>query len=212
MPIRDQVARHSSYEETLDFIPTPPYTVRVLFNEVIDIGDPSTMTAWEPASGIGHMGRVLKEMRFKEILETDVERRFGVPEKLFDFTKNDPENRTADVIVTNPPYAKMPEFISNGIYRSRQYLALLTRIQVLEGQRRYSDVFSNTPPTTVAVFSDRIPFKQNVVVRKAPKMFTHCWVVWDRGMMRRTKGDYETRLTWIRPDAQRAYEKDEDYE
>lgn len=84
---------------------------------------------------------------------------------------------------------------------------MLCRIQVLESQGRYH-LFTQHPPTTVAVFSDRIPFKTGEVVKKAPKMFTHCWLWWDKGDL--TKPG-ETKLIWIRPDAQKVYERNADY-
>ena len=81
---------------------------------------------------------------------------------------------------------------------------MLCRIQVLESQKRYEHIFDRIPPTQIAFFSDRIPFKSGVVVRKAPKMYFHIWLWWD---------DREPQPPiWIPPNAQQLLEKDSDYE
>lgn len=213
MTIRDMVARHSDYKETQDMIPTPPYATRVLYEYVApELKEAApALTAWEPAAGFGHMASVMHEYKHKEVYATDK----TLPPSTFnkvtvrqqDFLQF--SGRSADLIATNPPYKLLGEFIALGLERSNRYLALLIRVQGLEGQARYRKVFNETKPTCVALFSDRIPFKTGVVVRKAPKMFLHTWVFWDKEKIQRNRHVCE--MKWVPPEAQRTLEKDEDY-
>lgn len=210
MSARDMVARHTDYTETKDFIPTPPYATRVLLEEVIPEfrNKPANkeLSVWEPACGTGHMSRVFQEYYFGEVLSTDIID-YGWPDtKIGDFRELAEHGHTAYLVATNPPYALMKEFVKYGLEAADRYLALLTRIQFLEGQKRHNEIFSIKPPSKVAVFSDRIPFKQGEVVQKASKMFTHCWVVWD---LQDESG--ECRLEWIHPNAQAKHEQMRDY-
>lgn len=216
MSIRDMVARHSDYNRTKDFIPTPPYATRVLFEYVAPhMKDTDRIRdIWDPACGAGHMCEVFKEYGFERVMGSDSEdygyQGVQYPDpKLLDFTNH--HTITADAIVTNPPYALMEDFIKRGLSMSETDFALLTRIQVLEGQNRYNKFFKVVPPTKVSIFSDRVPFKTGAVVRRASKMFTHCWLYWDIKKLREgIKQD--TVVDWIPPEAQSKLEKDTDYD
>jgi len=214
MTIRDMVARHSNYTHTKDFIPTPPFATRALFEYVQPSMKENTgiQGIWDPACGKGHMCEVFKEYEYGGVYASDIED-YGYPmTKTGDFKDIEMDDgNEMDVIVTNPPYAMMADFIRHGLDRATKHFALLTRIQVLEGQARYNDFYSVVPPTKVAVFSDRIPFKTGVVVRKAPKMFTHCWVYWDMAKVKAGKNN-STELMWLPPDAQKKLEKEGDYD
>ena len=213
MAIRDMVARHSNFDDTKDFIPTPPWATRAVFEEVWpDLKNAKDQTYWDPACGAGHMTRVFKEYGAFD-LGTDLHNHVGADNfQPYDFTlKKRPVN--VEAIITNPPYAKANDFVMKGMMQADRVLALLMRIQVLESETRYSAVYKRCPPSKVAVFSERIPFKTGEVIRKAPKMFTHCWLVWDIKSIRE-KGRYNLppcELSWIEPGAQRKYEKDSDY-
>lgn len=209
MAARDHIARHTEYKDTMDLIPTPPFATRALFDSVLSKyyteDDYDKMSAWDPACGFGHMCEVFKEMGFNEVISSDVKDHGYDPTMVIDFC-GDTAIR-ADLIITNPPYAKMNSFIINALDRANMGVAMLTRIQMLEGQSRYNNIFKTKPPSDVAVFSDRIPFKVGEVVPKASKMFTHCWAYWDK--TRSSKS--QTTLTWIRPTIQKELERPEDY-
>lgn len=217
MSIRDMVARHSKFIETKDFIPTTPYATRALFEYVAPhMRDTDRIRdIWDPACGMGHMCEVFKEYNFERVMGSDIEDygytgvQYPDP-SVIDFKKEN--SLTADAIVTNPPYALMEDFIRNGLSKSNTDFAILTRIQVLEGQTRYNKFYNVVPPTKVAVFSDRIPFKTGEVVRKASKMFTHCWMYWDIKALREKGFNDKTELMWLPPDLQSKLEKDGDYD
>ena len=209
MPIRDTVARRSNYEETLDFFPTPAYATRALFEYVMDEDhNLGAESMWDPAAGAGHMCRVFEEYQPNGLFASDI-KDYGRYSKVEELSIRDAvmEGRHADHIITNPPYADMADFVDYGLRASKKTLSLLTRIQFLEGQKRYKKIFDVRPPTTVAVFSDRIPFKQNVTTKKVSKMFTHCWVHWDH----HHTTDH-TKLIWLPPDILDKLEKDGDWD
>jgi len=204
MAIQDHIKRHSDFDETKDFVPTPPYATRVLFEVVHpSLKTHTNDTIWEPACGAGHMCEVFKEYGYSNIWATDAYD-WGYSEaKILDI--NQAHGRVENII-TNPPYKHIQQFISFGLKSATKCLALLTRIQVLEGQKRFLNVYQKNPPTKVMVFSDRIPFKVGEVVRETSKMFTHCWLVWDMQNPSKT-----TELGWVPPDVQARFERKNDY-
>jgi len=210
MSIRDMVARHSHFSESKDFIPTPPYATRVLYEVIAPELKNKDLVAWDPAAGKGHMVHTMAEYH-DQVIGTDYYDH-GPKYRRLDFAKDNFEHadaEDADLFCTNPPYKHLGQFIHNGLDFTNRYLALLCRIQALEGQRRYNGVYKAAPPTRIAVFSDRIPFKTGEVVRSAPKMFTHMWMFWDKRAVRKGLRDP---LMWVPPEAQALYEKDSDYD
>lgn len=211
MPPRDMVARRSNYEDNKDFIPTPPYATRVLFEEVVPtLKNHQGATFYDPAAGEGHMMRVFEEYGGRAV-GSDIEPRIeGVAQH--DFWSSEPNPYPeADYIITNPPYQNLETFIRKSLSSGVRGVALLTRIQALEGQKRFR-LYNSYPPTQVGIFSDRIPFKSGKVVRKAPKMFLHSWVFWDLSDGLSALKDKARPIIWVSPDAQKRYEKDSDYE
>lgn len=207
MSARDMVARHSNYEETRDFIPTPPFATRALYEHAApELKDGAHgLTAWDPAAGHGHMTRVFKEYGHREVFASDLEGSPAHGVHQFDFL--DPEvNAKHDVIITNPPYKHADLFVQKALRQARYGVGMLVRVQALEGQRRYARLYRDNPPTQIAFFADRIPFKQGIVVRKASKMFFHVWLWWN------LQDPTPRAPLWIPPDVQRRLEKDEDYE
>lgn len=212
MTIRDMVARKSKFGETGDFIPTPPWVTRCVYEMFLPQlkGEARDMVAWDPSAGHGHMSRTMAEYGHPLVRATDIapNEELGVGQS--DFLGQ--HSLEAGLILTNPPYALLTEFILQGLAHANRHLVLLVRIQALESQSRYNRVFSVVPPTKIGFFSDRIPFRVGRVVKKAPKMFFHCLLHWDMEQVRRGKEALRHPPMWIRPDAQRILEKDVDYE
>lgn len=207
MAIRDQVARHSDYNETRDFIPTPPFATRALYEHVAPELKLAScyLDVLDPAAGEGHMLGVFREYGHPKVIGSDIvpNPSAGVIQRDFLTEKS---AFAPDVIVTNPPYKYFNEFVQQSLVEAHLGVAMLCRVQSLEGQRRYISLFSHRPPTQIAFFSDRIPFRVGKVVQKAPKMFFHIWVWWNQV-------DTAPRPPlWIPPTVQADLEKDEDYE
>jgi hypothetical protein len=202
------VARHSNFGETRDFIPTPPFVTRAFYEYVCPEAKNKApiLSAWDPAAGHGHMTGVMNEYCHYNVIGTDIceyPARDVLRQNWLDITR-----RKADLILTNPPYALMEDFYFLGVQRATFGLGLLVRVQALEGAGRYRRIFAHHPPTQIAFFSDRIPFKTGVVVRKAPKMFFHVWLYWD---LRGPVAPLPKPPIWIPPTVQAELEKDSDY-
>ncbi len=223
MTIRDMVTRHSDFNETDDFIPTPPWATRVLYEFVTPSLKQAAKntTAYDPACGQGHMMQVFAEYGHKGVFGSDFEanqlvkarERLGPDPKLWheDYINGGMLPEMYDVIVTNPPYKYLNEFVDKALDTSSFGVGILCRIQALEGEKRLKKVFGRRPPTQIAFFSNRIPFKTGAVVQKAPKMFFHIWMWWEKSDIIPGKWCSPRPPLWVPYDAQTRLEKDEDY-
>ncbi len=166
-----------------DFFPTPAWaTLALVDNERFD-GE-----VWECACGDGAMSTVL-EQGAKQVVSSDLYDR-GYGDAGVDFLQS---KRRADNIVTNPPYNAAEAFVQNGIKLSRKKFALLLRLAFLEGANRANTVFSQTPPSRVWVFSERITFYPAGAIQQGSGTTAYAWFVWDKEA---TNG---TELKWFKP-------------
>ena len=101
--------------------------------------------------------------------------------------------RTADNIVTNPPYNCAEGFVASGVKHARHKFALLLRLAFLEGANRANTIFANTPPSRVWVFSERITFYPKGVDPKGSGTTAYAWFVWDKD------APGSTELRWFKP-------------
>ncbi|MBZ8133945.1 hypothetical protein [Afifella sp. IM 167] len=166
-----------------DFFPTPPWATFALVDNEAFKGD-----LWECACGDGAMSRVLEDAN-PSTFSSDLYRR-GYGEPGIDFL--DPA-RTADNIVTNPPYNCAEGFVASGLKHARRKFALLLRLAFLEGANRQRTIFSRCPPSRVWVFSERITFYPSGVERKGSGTTAYAWFVWDKD------ASTGTELKWFPP-------------
>lgn len=166
-----------------DFYPTPPWATLALVEHEKFQG-----TIWEPACGDGSMSEVLAATGC-EIISTDLyDRGYGVVGE--DFLKSD---RTAENIVTNPPYNSAEAFLDKALQSTTQKVALLLRLAFLEGGNRYRTIFRERPPARVWVFSERITFYPKGVKRKGSGTTAYAWFVWDKA------AKHSAELCWLPP-------------
>ena len=166
-----------------DFFPTPAWATYALIDNERFEGD-----IWEPACGDGSMARVL-ETTGCPVIATDLyDRGYGEPGH--DFLK---PCRTADNIVTNPPYNCAEGFVRSGIAHSRRKFALLLRLAFLEGANRQRTIFGRCAPSRVWVFSERITFYPAGTVQKGTGTTAYAWFVWDKD------APAGTELKWFKP-------------
>lgn len=166
-----------------DFFPTPEWaTFALLDNEKFE------GLTWECACGDGAMSRVLKTACNRVISSDLYDRGFG--ESGVDFITS---NRTADNIITNPPYNSAEAFVERGLNQAGRKFALLLRLAFLEGANRARTVFSKTPPSRVWVFSERITFYPAGMARKGSGTTAYAWFVWDKNAASATE------LKWLKP-------------
>ena len=88
--------------------------------------------------------------------------------------------RSADNIVTNPPYNCAEGFVASGVKHANRKFALLLRLAFLEGANRANTIFTHTPPSRVWVFSERITFYPKGVAPKGSGTTAYAWFVWDK--------------------------------
>lgn len=217
MAIEDMVKRHSEFDDTKDFIPTPAWATRVLYELVAPRlkARAKRLMVLDPAMGGGHMLKVFQEYDHPQVQGSDLyehPRVEGLDRNCLIWSEDfveDPPFHPADVIVSNPPYKHLNAFILRALDQARFGVGMLVRVQAMESEGRYLSIFRDRPPTQVAFFSNRIPFKTGRVMKKAPKMYFHVWLWWEK--------DYMGKLVepkppmWIPFDAQQQYERDEDY-
>lgn len=166
-----------------DFYPTPGWATRALLEYVKFTGE-----VWECACGDGAMSVILEESGLKVFSSDLCDRGYG--QHGIDFLASE---RTADNIVTNPPYNLAGEFVVSALKKTKGKIALLLRLAFLEGIERREKIFTVSPPTQVLVFSERITFYPKNAERKGSGTTAYAWFVWDR------EDDGPSRIDWIRP-------------
>jgi hypothetical protein len=184
----------------LEFFPTPPWAARA-GAELVRFLDPEACRIWEPACGQGHMVGGLMDYGFM-IRASDIHS-FGFGEVL-DFLQEQPdEEPSCDWIFTNPPFKTAAEFVRLGLKRARRGVALLLRIQFLEGGERYQVLHGPEPLTTVAVFAERVPMTLGRWDPKSSTATGYAWFVWMKGAKPRP-------LMGIQPGAKRRLTRPDD--
>jgi hypothetical protein len=166
-----------------DFYPTPPWATHALIDNEKFAGE-----IWESACGNGAMSKVLQNAT-ASIISSDLHDR-GFGESGVDFLKSE---RHVDNIVTNPPYNAAEGFVRSGVKLANRKFALLLRLAFLEGANRANTIFSETPPSRVWVFSERITFYPAGVAQQGSGTTAYAWFVWDKD------ASTGTELKWFKP-------------
>lgn len=157
----------SKQKTDLNFYPTPPLAVEAMLKSVAFEG-----SIWEPADGEGHLSKVLERHGYK-VSRSDITT--GT-----DFLKS---TKTADNIVTNPPFNLATEFAIHAKKCAKSKIALLLRLAFLESQKRKAFLEETEfPLTRVLVFSNRIRMKEKELGKKGdgPGMVPYAWFIWER--------------------------------
>lgn len=193
--------RHEPHD-SLDFFPTPPWATRALCEIVLDDEYMHDQTAWDPACGAGHMVRPLGEY-FRAAVGSDIFDYTDGGFPRFDFLMD--RERRADWIITNPPFRLADQFVNHALNRASHGIAMLVRTQFLESIGRYKNLFSKHRPTTVAIFTERVPMIKGRLSKTASSATSYCWVVWETQVRA-----FETEFVWI-PPCRKRLELAEDY-
>jgi hypothetical protein len=166
-----------------DFFPTPAWATHALIDNEAFEGE-----IWESACGNGAMSEVLKQTGSPVFSSDLYDRGYGRPGE--DFLK--PSRRAAN-IVTNPPYNAAEGFVRAGLEAATRKFALLLRLAFLEGANRQRTIFSQSPPSRIWVFSERITFYPAGAVQKGSGTTAYAWFVWDKG------ASGATEMKWFKP-------------
>lgn len=172
-----------------DFFPTPAWATFALVESERFSGE-----IWECACGDGAMSKVLEAADYKVESSDLYDRGFG--ESGVDFLQ---ANKMCQNIITNPPYNSAEGFVKKAANLTSNKFALLLRLAFLEGANRARTIFSETPPSRVWVFSERITFYPKDAVQKGSGTTAYGWFVWDKNAPNRTE------LNWIPPGYKKKY-------
>jgi hypothetical protein len=159
--------------EVNDFYATPHSASRALFAAERFEGG-----IWEPSCGDGQICRVAEECGV-DVIGTDlIDRGYGQGGRDFLLERA----LLAPNVVTNPPFKHAEKFIAHSLALGAEKVAMLLRLQFLEGARR-KKMFESTPLARVHVFSKRIPRMHNpdYTGPKTTSLIAFAWFVWDRG-------------------------------
>jgi hypothetical protein len=166
-----------------DYFPTPAWATHALMENESFEGD-----IWECACGDGAMSRVLAK-HGNTVRSSDLfDRGFGEAGIDFNLAKT-----AADNIVTNPPYNSAEGFVRSGVKLARKKFALLLRLAFLEGANRQRTIFTESPPSRVWVFSERITFYPAGAIQGGSGTTAYAWFVWDK------QAETSTELRWLQP-------------
>jgi hypothetical protein len=180
--------RHEAHD-SLDDFPTPPWATRALVVHVLFGMQPglerriSEQTVWEPACNRGYMAKPLAEY-FKKVGTSDIhDYGWEGQQEVEDFLFMAPGSLAmVDWIITNPPFRLAAQFAMTCIQLKPMVgFALLVRTSFLEGQERYSKLFSKAPPAIVAQFTERVPMVKGRHDPEASTATSYAWLVWKTG-------------------------------
>jgi hypothetical protein len=196
------MAQRSEANDSLDDFPTPPWATRALLKHAV----PSRMlqpnqTCLEPATGRGHMSKVLWES-FSDVHSSDIAD-YGYGPRT-DFLSGVYPDQSFDWVITNPPFRLAEEFVRVGLKVARIGVAMLVRTVFIESVGRFERLYKPHPPLRMAQFTERVPMVKGRLDKKASTATGYCWVIWEK--------DYsgDTQLVWI-PACRKELEREHDY-
>lgn len=153
-----------------DFYPTPAWATEALLGAESFIGE-----VWECACGDGAMSKVLTAAGL-EVYSSDLhDRNFGESDINFLHL-----NRATDNIITNPPFGLAGEFVLHALTVAKNKVAIFSRLSFLESAKRYKNIFKESPPTRVLVFSERVTLYPSGVITGGTSTIAFCWLIWDK--------------------------------
>lgn len=155
------------------------------------------MRCLEPACGVGHMARVLRD--YFGVVASDIHD-YGHGEKA-DFLRYPSEAEQFDWVITNPPFRLAEQFVTKAISIAKIGVAIFARTVFIESIGRYENLFSRLPPSKFAQFTERVPLLKGRLDRKATTATGYCWLVWEKGRACRAP-----ELIWIPPVAKSSNE------
>lgn len=187
-------SNHSAQErEPDDYYATDPIAIDKLLSV-----EQLNFRIWECACGGGHLSERLTEHGFY-VCSSDIKdrgyKRFSVI-KDFLKAKTVPFSQPFD-IVTNPPYKHAKEFVLKALELLPHggKCCMLLRLQFLEGQARYKEIYKQTPPRRVYVFSERLQCAKNGdfngLKASGGSAVAYAWFVWVKDFTGTTK------IEWI---------------
>jgi len=160
------------------------------------------------------MSRPLAEY-FEKVISTDIQDFSGVfPEQdgVQDFLLSwDGEQHECDWVISNPPFNIAQEFIERALSVAKVGVAMLVRLQFLEGGERCETLFKVRPPSMVIQFSERLAMHKGKIEKKQSTATAYAWFVWDCETHDAQNEALGPRLWWFFKGTRAAHERDDDY-
>lgn len=182
--------------EALDYYSTPTEEVENILS-MINIGEGTIL---EPCAGGGHMLKgIYNIFPDASVIATDIQDReckdFEIKTgKEYDFLSDSYPIKNIDYIIMNPPYSVIEPFVMKSLSIANKGVLMLGRLQFLEGENRFENIFSEYPPNDVYVYVDRIScYKNGNIQEKMASAQAYAWFYWDL-----TKADKKSYVHWIR--------------
>lgn len=198
--------------DALDFYSTPTEEV-TNFLKQLDYQMFEGATILEPCAGQGHMAKGIydylnqeKRLSGVKLLCTEFANRENKFKDCFDiltgnsydFLSDDYDvGEDVDWIIMNPPYTSIEPFIIRALEIAKAGVIVLSRMQLLEGESRYNNIFKDNPPNDIYTYVDRIAcYKNGDTSVKANSVQAYSWLVWNRLTSPRT--DKTSIHHWLR--------------
>ncbi len=100
---------------------------------------------------------------------------FGIRQRDF---LNSPRRPGVDWIIANPPFEGAAGFFEVAMREARIGVALFERIQWLESDGRFEEIFSPHPPALFAPFVERVPICEGGYDPEGSTATMYAWFVW----------------------------------
>lgn len=160
-----------------DFYPTPREATEALLS-VEEFSD----NIWEPASGKGHISKVLKTAGHK-VFSTDLMAEtygFGLEYDFLSFhvpTQAIDDRGVVFDIVTNPPYSKLRRFVEHAVTICEGKVAMLLPWNCL-GVDANLKLFEQIGFPSVLLLGPTLNIETSKGVIRS--QFFHCWCIWNQ--------------------------------
>ena len=185
-------SNHTDKErEKDDFYATDPGAIDALFGSPIGLSIPGTV--WECACGNGCLSERMEHYGRTVYSSDIVDRGYG---ETTDFLECRDMPLGCECIITNPPYKYALEFVKHGIGLLPEggLCIMFLKTTFLEGQRRWKELYSSTPPKWVLQFRKRVLCAKNArfeAMRKGGgSAVSYAWFVWEKGYTGRSMIDW----------------------
>lgn len=181
---RSVMASRIEPPDSLEFFPTPPWATRALTRHcsVRVFMEFSGQVVLEPAAGEGHMAETLREA-FGTVLASDIHD-YGVGYAVADFLDPSYAIPKVDWVITNPPFSTATAFVRKALDTAnvRRGVAVFQRLNWIEGQTRYRDLFKSRPPHFICPFVERVPLAKGRWDPDGDTATAYAWFIWLRGL------------------------------
>ena len=179
--------KNNANRQINDYYATPPEEARNILQKEKLHG-----VILENSCGEGHIAKVIKEEYLDhKVIATDlIDRGYG--EGGLDFLADDYPYTNVDTVIMNPPFKNIESFVNKSLDIASKKVILFARMQFLESQTRYNNIFKYNKPNRIYIYVDRVACAKNGDFEgNMSSNMAFAWFVWD-------KQDETTEINWIR--------------